>query len=439
MTRDEYIVKLDRELSFLPQEARASAVAFYSEMLDDRMEDGMDESSAVAAMEEPEAIAARLRAEHEQDAPNMNRETDGMRDEALDFSSLASGVLQRVQQVLDGLPQQMDRAVDQAQQAARDAEASARQKAEDALDALEEGRGRVWTASKEGTGASGAYERRVLTCPESQLRAVRLSAANMPIEIIPCQEGQATLVYYTSAQDPYTASVLDGVMTLEREKKENSQDFFTWLVGGIRLMWKTSFPTIELHLPAAALADVSARTGNASIKARGFSALCRVDLHTSNSRIALEDICCKSLEMKTSNGRLALERVESKEEFRGKTSNSRIEGKHLRSGRDMILETANGRVQLEGAAARGDMRLKTANGSITVSRLQARGITLKTSNGSIQGVLPGRQADWQIESGTSNGNNSLPRQQPGEKPLSAFTSNGSIRLAFEEENAGPRR
>ena len=60
-------------------------------------------------------------------------------------------------------------------------------------------------------------------------------------------------------------------------------------------------------------------------------------------------------------------------------------------------------------------------------------MTLKTSNSSIRGQMPGAQADWAIDSRTSNGKNSLPKQQPGGKPLTVHTSNGSIDVHFERE------
>ena len=82
--------------------------------------------------------------------------------------------------------------------------------------------------------------------------------------------------------------------------------------------------------------------------------------------------------------------------------------------------------------AKGDLDIKTSNGSISVENVQAARVALKSSNGGISGVLPGHQADWAIDSGTSNGHNSLPKSQPGQRPLSVHTSNGSISLRFQE-------
>ena len=44
MNRREYMNALEEALRFLPEETRQAALDFYGEMMDDRMEDGMDES-----------------------------------------------------------------------------------------------------------------------------------------------------------------------------------------------------------------------------------------------------------------------------------------------------------------------------------------------------------------------------------------------------------
>ena len=48
MTRSEYLQALRAALSFLDAAALDTAVNFYDEMIEDRMEDGMSEEAAVA-------------------------------------------------------------------------------------------------------------------------------------------------------------------------------------------------------------------------------------------------------------------------------------------------------------------------------------------------------------------------------------------------------
>ena len=57
MTKAEFLARLTAALSQLPAAERERAAAYYSEMIDDRMEDGMDEAAAVAALGAPEELA----------------------------------------------------------------------------------------------------------------------------------------------------------------------------------------------------------------------------------------------------------------------------------------------------------------------------------------------------------------------------------------------
>ena len=60
MTKREFLDRLERCLASLDAGERASMVDFYSEQIDDRMDDGMSEEQAVASLESPEDIAANI-------------------------------------------------------------------------------------------------------------------------------------------------------------------------------------------------------------------------------------------------------------------------------------------------------------------------------------------------------------------------------------------
>ena len=478
MTRKEYMRALEEALSFLGDEQRAALLEYYGEMIDDRMEDGMDEASAVAAMESPEEIAAQQRAEEpkREAAPAFGNEA--MEDEALKFSSTEGDILNATERILDqasgnaSFPKTAEESYRQEAERIRRKEEEMRRKEEaarreavrqgeeairQAAETIRQEAERIGQEVKEAAQETdfGDYRQQTLSCPADSLRAVRLACGEMPIVVDTAEGGKATLVYYTCDNDPYEAEVRDGVLTLRRAEIGGSRaGRVTVSVLGsiIRLAWNKPTPTVELHLPASALLDLEARTSNASIKLKGPRALCAVTLKTSNGRIALEDVKCISLDAAASNARLTLEKVEAKQSLNGKSSNGRIEAVQAVSGGGMTLTTSNGRIEATGAvshgdmalttsnsrieangcSAQGEMRLITSNGTIKFSGVNAQAVTLKTSNSSISGTLPGRQTDWQIDSGTSNGRNNLPAHQPGEKPLRAHTSNGSVDVRFEE-------
>lgn len=473
MTRAEYMAKLSEKLYFIPETQRKAILDYYEEMMADRMEDGMDEASAVSAMENPDTIAERLKAEGNFSMEEaQGDDPENLTDEAMKFSSLAGSLLRTFEDlekaghvetpeppvpptpptppeppVSPETPAQSEAPESSfdAQDAGEQISEAVQKLVDSAADFIQ----RHTTESQEGD-----YEKKVFTCPASQVRAIRLLCGEMPIRVTACEGNDLTLTYYTCDDDPYEMNLDDGVLTLERlsSVKGGSRFTFSVLGGLIKMGWNKSAPTVELSLPRDALTDLEARASNASIKVIGCQALCQVNLKTGNSRIEATDLSCMSLECVSSNGRLVLQNVRSRQNLSCKTSNARIEGQKVSAGGlqfttsngrieahelktkgDLILTTSNSGLLAEDCTAKGELRLTTSNGRLEVWRSEGASVSLKTSNGSIRGQMPGAQADWAIDSRTSNGKNSLPKQQPGGRPLTVHTSNGSIDLHFERE------
>lgn len=63
MTKNEFLIKLMKGLSRLPQPDIEERVAFYSEMIDDRMEEGLTEEEAVAAIGDVDTILDQILSE----------------------------------------------------------------------------------------------------------------------------------------------------------------------------------------------------------------------------------------------------------------------------------------------------------------------------------------------------------------------------------------
>ena len=60
MRKQEFIYQLWQKLSDLPKNEVEERLSFYAEMIDDRMEDGLSEEEAVAAIGSPDEIAAQI-------------------------------------------------------------------------------------------------------------------------------------------------------------------------------------------------------------------------------------------------------------------------------------------------------------------------------------------------------------------------------------------
>lgn len=65
MTKNEYLTKLRRALRRVKTEERQKSLAYFSEVIDDRMEDGVPEETAISELESIEAAASRIIAEAE--------------------------------------------------------------------------------------------------------------------------------------------------------------------------------------------------------------------------------------------------------------------------------------------------------------------------------------------------------------------------------------
>ena len=76
MTEREFLDRLERCLASLDAGERAAMVDFYSEQIEDRIDDGMTEAQAVASLESPEDIAANIlaqRAESQSQAQDQSQ------------------------------------------------------------------------------------------------------------------------------------------------------------------------------------------------------------------------------------------------------------------------------------------------------------------------------------------------------------------------------
>ena len=71
MTKKAFLSELRAALSALPEQERDERLRFYAEMIDDRMEDGMTEEEAVAAVGNTNEIAQRIHTEAAVQAPQQ--------------------------------------------------------------------------------------------------------------------------------------------------------------------------------------------------------------------------------------------------------------------------------------------------------------------------------------------------------------------------------
>lgn len=91
MTKQEFIDSLKKELTDLPENDVKERVAFYIEMIDDRIEEGLTEADAVAAIGSVDAIAAQIRAEIDPSASETKKKRSKRKMKAWEIVLLALG------------------------------------------------------------------------------------------------------------------------------------------------------------------------------------------------------------------------------------------------------------------------------------------------------------------------------------------------------------
>lgn len=273
-------------------------------------------------------------------------------------------------------------------------------------------------------GESGGL--RTLKARGDDVRHILIRTRNCGVTIRPCEANEVTLRYNEDEYQSYDCTLEDG--TLRLELRPQTRFFF-----GINLFFSRQY-SIELCLPRDCAASLDAQSSNAAVEMEQILLWGELRLKTSNARISARMLEARHIDLKTSNASLRLERLKTDGIMTLRTSNGRIEARGLSSRGGISLETSNGRIEAEQIESAASIRLESSNGSLRVSGLAAESISLKTSNSSISGTLPGRAEDYSVLSATSNGKNSLKDHAfAGPRKLSAHTSNAAIKLEFEEQ------
>ncbi|MBQ9300587.1 MAG: DUF4097 family beta strand repeat protein [Clostridia bacterium] len=375
MTREQFLNELKAALAGLKEEELEGVLAYYAEMIDDRMEAGMTEEAAIKAMEPVSVIAGRVLEE--------------------------AGVAETREKPRDkGNWQEIRRPAEASKEVRIQAEGK-----------------RVRVIAQED-------------CNEIVLRYCIGSA-----DIFRLHEDESALVLehklrpvssFANEKSPEGFS-LDTIL--------NSMGKLLSSLGG-RIVSGVSYEApeneIEVTLPKTYCGELNVSTSNARISLEGLTATQPIKLTTSNARITADDVnCAGQVVCTTSNSRIALGDVNA-HALRLITSNGRVELDDVLARDGVEAVNSNGGIKLTDCEIGGALHAATSNGAIELDDSSCGDITLKTSNGVIGGILKGKREEYTVSSSTSNANNLLGNFSGGEKQLRAVTSNAPITLKFAE-------
>ena len=255
------------------------------------------------------------------------------------------------------------------------------------------------------------------------IHEIELNSRNLPIRIVPGKQ-EIVLIYVTFTGDKmqYKTKVENGKLTLIAPARTQSQSTFGGLIGSfIKLLNEqagigehTNGAYIKLAVPDSFSGSITAQGTNDKIRVSDLHCRADVQVQTTNAHVTAENCEVDSLSLNTTNARIMLENIKAQDEVNVKSTNGRIEAKKVLAPTLLALETTNGQIRIESC--------------------DAADIRIQTSNASVNGLLHGSIADYDIESHTSNGENELgthPKHN-AQKHLRVYTSNASIHFEFQE-------
>lgn len=249
------------------------------------------------------------------------------------------------------------------------------------------------------------FEEKFYTTEVSGLSQISVESSNRGIKVIPAFGEEVRITYYESAIEQYSFSKEGGRLVMDYV--ENRRIFPLRLFS-----FRSRTEAIVIEIPTSYAGSLKVKTSNASLNVNDLGQLEAFEAITSNAAVKIQNLqfAGESL-VKTSNGSLLLEKVAA--------------GK-------LIAQTSNGQIEANSVTA-GLVEFKTSNSRIEFKDLTADQIDLVTSNARVTGSIVGNSNDYQIESDTSNADNSLINLGgSGPKRLAVKTSNGDIEVLFTQ-------
>lgn len=301
MTREQFLNALKEALSSMKPEDIDGVIAYYTEMIDDRMEAGMTEEAAVKAMEPVQVIAARV---------------------------LSEAGVEDKQKKPEGEQQVICRAAD--------------------------------TIRKLHITAEN--RRIVFTTDDTEEITLRYRIGANDVFQLHEDEGVLTLEHHNRPVSSFANEQKGQPFSLDN-LLESVGKLIESVGRNLVSINVTGEPPIEVVLPRVYKGFVQAESKNDRICVHGVTCTEAMYLTTRNARILLENVVSRHIEAVTTNGRIVMQDVYAREGIRAVTSNGRILAEKVSSDQELHLTTSNGRVEMTALMAH-DIFIKTSNGSV---------------------------------------------------------------------------
>lgn len=289
-------------------------------------------------------------------------------------------------------------------------------------------------------------ERPFLYGPEGPVHTAAIQLHDVRVRVVPSPDEGLRVRFAPRYGEQVTAQEANGVFQLiHRPSLFSTNGWFNIIAGGREAV---------VELPRGFAGTICVKTTNAGIHAddltlegelqlvTGNSHICvqrcragTLRAKTSNSIISVADTAGALCETATKNAQITFERCT----FDSLTGQTKNHGMRLADtcGERCDLTASNGGIAATRCRFTAECRMRTSNGPLRVEQLDAPDLALETSNASIKGVVPGREADYAVTAHTSNARSKLRDTSGIDRPrrLRAVTSNGKIDIRFAGEEA----
>lgn len=377
MNRDKFFEMLLFYLKQLPQEEGFKIATFFSDMIEDSIEDGISEHDAVKALGNPEEIAVYIL----QNAYGITPDV---------------GVY---------VPVQITHPTTVAPKA-------------DIAPPPE---------NKEEILPDGS---KIYTPGADNISQINISLKNFDLDISPSEDDKIHIKYIENERTATAITENDGILDFSLTDASNDGFPLKGLFGGKK---KDATPIIVLQLPAKYNRNIYTACEGCAIKIQGITNINHIDCTTKNASIRIIDTNAVILSAKTTNHRITVTKVNVEKDLTVNTSNASIDVNKTKA-ESVSCKTSGSEITLAGVEVKNMIQALTSGAYIEIKEVIGNYIDLRTSGGKISGTVIGNINDYSITSKSTGGKSNLPNIPFGVKRLSAITSKEGINITFKDAN-----
>lgn len=242
----------------------------------------------------------------------------------------------------------------------------------------------------------GEYRSRTVRLEEA-IRDISIRCGTEDVRFVQSEDGVCSVEFYERENEPHSAAVLDGTLTVTVEDQREWYQRITLL----------SFerPSITVHLPRSKYAalhienstgaveipgefrfdSIELSTDTGSLRC-GASALEQIRISGGTGSVRLEELSAKDLTVTVSTGAVDLRSVECGGHLQVDVSTGRVSLADLRCA-SLRSEGSTGDLYMKNVVAVGLISVERSTGDIRLEKCDAGELSLETDTGDVTGSL----------------------------------------------------